>query len=112
MGSRADGTNPRALGVNPRALRGIKSKAQRMGWNPAEKADPSGLPRWLRFEVLKRDRFRCTYCGAAAKSGARLQVDHIKPKATGGTDKPENLTTACTDCNAGKAARKLTEGLL
>ncbi|WP_436357320.1 HNH endonuclease [Brevundimonas sp. CEF1] len=110
-GSRASGTNPRALGTNKRAMKGVMSKAKRMGWNPAEKAG-GALPRWLRFEILKRDGFRCSYCGARSSDGATLQVDHIKPKAAGGTDAPANLTTACGDCNAGKAARKLNEGLL
>lgn len=108
---RDSGTNPRALGTNPRALKGIRTKAQRMGWNPAEKAGAE-LPRWLRFEILKRDGFRCTYCGAGRTQGAVLQVDHVKPKAAGGSDDPSNLTTACDDCNAGKAARKLGEALL
>lgn len=108
---RESGTNPRTLGTNPRALKGIRSKATRLGWNPAEKAGAE-LPRWLRFEIMKRDGFRCTYCGAGRPQGAVLQVDHIKPKAAGGSDDPSNLTTACDDCNAGKAARKLGEGLL
>lgn len=109
MGSRADGTNPRALGTNPRALRGIVSKARRMAWRAPEKADPTGLPRWLRFEILKRDHFRCTYCGAAGRDGATLEVDHIKPKAAGGTDEPKNLTMSCESCNNGKGATKLSE---
>lgn len=109
MGKRSDGTNSRALGTNPRALRGIQSKARRMGWVAPCKADPFGLPRWLRFEVLKRDGFRCTYCGAGSRSGVRLEVDHIKPKAAGGTDAPSNLTTSCHDCNNGKAATMLSE---
>lgn len=115
-GSRALGTNPRALGTNPRAQRSgvrntIYAKCKRMGWNPNDNAGEP-LPRWLRFEILKRDGFRCSYCGATAKAGARLQVDHVKPKAAGGTDDPKNLTTACGDCNAGKAARKLSERLI
>lgn len=111
-GSRASGTNPRALGTNPRALRGVMSKAKRMGWNPADPGNQTGLPRWLRFEILKRDGFRCSYCGASAKAGVCLQVDHINPKAAGGAHDPKNLTTACADCNGGKAARKLNESLL
>lgn len=110
MGTRASGTNPRALGTNPRRQRGVLSKAKRMGWIPAEKAGVS-LPRWLRFEVMKRDGFRCAYCGAGKAQMAILQVDHVKPKAAGGTDDPTNLTTSCDDCNAGKAARKLSERL-
>lgn len=85
------------------------SKARRMGWKAPEKATPVGLPSWLRFEILKRDGFRCSYCGANAKKGALLQVDHIKPKAAGGTDDPRNLTTSCQPCNTGKAATKLNE---
>lgn len=109
MASRADGTNPRALGTNPRALRGVVSKARRMRWKAPEKADPTGLPRWLRFEILKRDGFRCVYRGAAGREGATLEVDHINPKAAGGTDDPSNLTTSCQPCNNGKGATKLSE---
>jgi hypothetical protein len=107
-GSRASGTNPRALGTNPRALRAVKRAAKKAAWETAASADPAGLPRWLRFEILKRDGFRCRYCGAGAKD-ALLQVDHVKPKAKGGTDAPENLTTACVDCNGGKGASRLTD---
>lgn len=106
--TREKGTNPRALGTNPRALRGVLSKAKRMGWKPSVAAADC-LPSWLRFEVLKRDGFKCSYCGATPKAGAVLQVDHVKPKAAGGTDDPANLTTSCKDCNVGKAARKLDE---
>lgn len=59
----------------------------------------------IRFEVLKRDNYTCRYCGAKAPN-AVLHVDHVMPVALGGSDKPENLVTACRDCNAGKAATK------
>lgn len=55
----------------------------------------------LRFEVLRRDGFKCRYCGLTAEQN-ELQVDHVKPVTLGGTDAPENLVTACADCNAGK----------
>lgn len=55
-----------------------------------------------RFAILKRDGFRCRYCGAFPTVGA-LRVDHIHPRAEGGGDEPENLITSCFDCNAGKA---------
>lgn len=60
----------------------------------------------LRFEVLRRDGFRCTYCGATPKE-KELHVDHLIPVALGGTDAPENLATACADCNQGKASTTL-----
>lgn len=61
----------------------------------------------LRFEILKRDSFRCFYCGRSAPDGAELHVDHVVPRAAGGTDDPANLVTACADCNLGKNAREL-----
>lgn len=60
----------------------------------------------LRFEVLKRDGFRCRYCGANAAS-TLLHVDHVVPIAEGGTDDPENLVAACADCNLGKSSVSL-----
>jgi hypothetical protein len=57
----------------------------------------------LRFEILKRDNHACRYCGAAAPD-AVLTIDHVVPVALGGTDLPENLVTACKDCNAGKSS--------
>lgn len=64
------------------------------------------LSKSTRFEIFKRDGFRCVYCGATPVQ-KELRVDHIQPVAKGGTDDPSNLATACFDCNAGKAARQL-----
>lgn len=55
-----------------------------------------------RFEVFKRDGFRCRYCGATAAEN-ELHVDHVHPVAEGGGDEPGNLVTACRDCNLGKS---------
>lgn len=60
------------------------------------------LPRRIRFEVLERDGFRCQYCGQGANE-TTLHVDHIIPSSKGGDDCPDNLITACDDCNLGKA---------
>lgn len=62
-----------------------------------------------RFEVFKRDRFVCQYCGKTPPD-VLLEVDHIVPRAAGGSDDITNLTTACWDCNHGKADRLLEEG--
>ncbi|MFF0092771.1 HNH endonuclease [Streptomyces canus] len=56
-----------------------------------------------RFEVLRRDGFRCRYCGAGAATAA-LEVDHVTPVALGGTDDLGNLVTSCGPCNDGKAS--------
>lgn len=65
----------------------------------------------LRFEILRRDNFTCTYCGASAPK-VTLHVEHIIPDALGGPDTPANLTTACIDCNLGKSVRMLDENTI
>lgn len=57
----------------------------------------------LRFEVLRRDGHTCRYCGRGAPE-VKLTVDHVVPEALGGQDVPENLVTACADCNGGKTS--------
>ena len=59
----------------------------------------------LRFEILKRDGYRCQMCGVTAKDGATLEIDHIHPVSKGGTNNPDNLQVLCRDCNAGKGAQ-------
>ena len=62
----------------------------------------------LRFEVFKRDRFTCQYCGKSAPEVV-LEVDHITPVAEGGTNDLINLITSCRDCNRGKGKKKLSD---
>jgi len=56
----------------------------------------------IRFQVLKRDGYRCQMCGATAQDGAKLEIDHIHPVSKGGSNEPSNLQVLCRDCNAGK----------
>lgn len=60
----------------------------------------------LRFEIFKRDGFKCLYCGASPVQKV-LRVDHVVPVVDGGETKADNLVTACFDCNAGKAGVSL-----
>lgn len=60
------------------------------------------IPKRIRFEVFKRDSFRCQYCGAQAPN-VLLHVDHIDPVAKGGTNEILNLITSCSACNLGKS---------
>lgn len=57
-----------------------------------------------RFDILARDNYTCRYCGRQAPSVV-LHVDHVIPVVKGGTDDPDNLVTACYDCNEGKGPR-------
>jgi len=56
----------------------------------------------LRFEVYKRDKFTCQYCGKKAPD-IILNIDHIEPVASGGTNEILNLITSCFECNNGKS---------
>jgi len=71
-------------------------------------ADRKPIPKKLRFEVFKRDKFTCQYCGAKAPD-VILHVDHIVPVAEGGDNDMLNLVTACRDCNLGKGKRMLSD---
>jgi cytochrome c553 len=61
-----------------------------------------------RFEVFKRDKFTCQYCGKKAPDVV-LHCDHMHPVAEGGTSDVMNLITACAGCNGGKGARRLDD---
>lgn len=65
----------------------------------------------LRFEILRRDNHTCQYCGEKAPD-VTLHVDHVKPRTLGGNDSPENLVTACKDCNSGKTSSSLDAPLV
>ncbi len=57
----------------------------------------------LRYDVMKRDGFKCVLCGRSADDGVKLHVDHILPVAKGGKTVMSNLRTLCEDCNLGKS---------
>jgi 5-methylcytosine-specific restriction endonuclease McrA len=59
-----------------------------------------------RKNILRRDGHRCQYCG---KTETMLTVDHVIPKAKGGTDSWENLVAACVHCNNKKGDQTLSE---
>ena len=58
----------------------------------------------LRYQVLTRDKHRCTICGATQQDGVKLHVDHICPVSKGGKTELSNLRTLCDRCNLGKGA--------
>jgi HNH endonuclease len=60
----------------------------------------------MRFNVLRRDDFRCLYCGRRPPE-VILHIDHVVPWSSGGRTVIDNLRTACADCNLGKGAQRL-----
>jgi len=68
--------------------------------------------RRLRQQILRRDgwRCRCAECTAAGRVRNATEVDHVVPKARGGTDDPSNLCAINTECHAAKTRREAAEG--
>ena len=66
------------------------------------------VPGTARYEILKRARFRCELCGVSADERA-LEVDHILPRNSGGSDEIHNLQALCYSCNATKRDRDDTD---
>jgi hypothetical protein len=63
----------------------------------------NGIGLKLRYQVLKRDDFKCQTCGLAASDGVTLEIDHVLPVSKGGANDLENLQTLCFECNRGKS---------
>ena len=55
------------------------------------------------YLLAKWDR-RCAYCGT---ENVPLQVEHIHPKANGGTNRISNLCLACEPCNLKKGTQDI-----
>lgn len=68
--------------------------------------DQRHIPIGLRYQVLKRDRFRCVTCGRSPANDLAcvLHVDHLVPFSRGGKTHIDNLRSLCADCNIGKGA--------
>lgn len=71
-------------------------------------AKRTAISKKTRFEVFKRDSFRCQYCGCSAPD-VILHVDHIEPVSKGGDNSILNLITSCESCNLGKSDRHLSD---
>ena len=66
------------------------------------------LSKKVRFEVFKRDKFICQYCGKHSPN-IILEIDHIEPVSKGGTNDILNLITSCKECNRGKTNIQLDD---
>ncbi len=62
------------------------------------------IPVTLRYQIMKRDNFKCVLCGAspAKDPTIELHIDHIIPWSKGGESTIDNLQTLCSVCNLGK----------
>ena len=59
-----------------------------------------------RKRVLIRDAWQCQECSRVCSDKREAHVDHITPKAQGGTDAMENLRTLCVRCHGRKTRQE------
>ncbi|MFD5511035.1 RNA-guided endonuclease IscB [Streptomyces sp. NPDC127051] len=78
---------------------------------------PPGGPRSLGstcagFEIreflLAKWKRSCAYCGA---EGVPLNIEHVRPRSGGGSDRLSNLVLACVTCNQAKGTSSIEEFL-
>jgi 5-methylcytosine-specific restriction endonuclease McrA len=62
----------------------------------------------VREYLLDKWGRRCAYCAAR---GIPLQVEHIVPRAKGGSDRVSNLALACNPCNLKKGTEAISDFL-
>lgn len=66
----------------------------------------------VREYLLEKYHHRCVYCSGSTRFSAGhspLQIEHIIPRARGGTDSVSNLTIACDKCNQKKGTKTAVE---
>lgn len=59
---------------------------------------------------MVRDKGVCQPCWKLGRATPGHAVDHIKPKAEGGTDDEANLQLICRACHAAKTQREAAAG--
>lgn len=89
----------------------LQHSAAPRGWaNPLRGSSSArgygGAWQKLRREILERDRGLCQPCQRAGRLTLAREVDHIRNKAAGGSDAPENLQAICRPCHAAKTRRE------
>lgn len=60
----------------------------------------------VREYLLEKWQRKCAYCG---KKDVPFEVEHINPRARGGSNRVSNLTLACHDCNEAKGSKTAAE---
>ncbi len=60
----------------------------------------------IRSYLLEKFQYRCAYCGRA---NTIFELDHIRPRSRGGSNRVSNLALSCHRCNAAKGDRTAGE---
>jgi 5-methylcytosine-specific restriction endonuclease McrA len=74
--------------------------------------------KWIRpakrRRIYERDGWQCCYCGVNMEHevASKRTLDHIIPRAHGGSNHENNLVTACITCNSSRKDAPLVEQML
>lgn len=96
---------PRALAEVPTGFLGCETPEELQAAEAVYTRIP--ISARLRFEILRRDSYRCQLCGRAQSDGVRLHIDHKVAVSKGGSTSEENLWVLCEPCNLGKSDLEL-----
>lgn len=79
-------------------------------WDEPEplESPPKAVSR-RRREIFEKSEGKCHYCSASLRVDGAWHVEHMMPKALGGSDDMVNLVAACVPCNLGKSDRTAIE---
>jgi hypothetical protein len=95
------------------ARRGVEQVSSTASKRERSAHQPTGC--WIRpakrLAIYLRDGFTCAYCGRDLHNvaPADITLDHLTPKSEGGSNKEENLVTACRSCNSARGAKSWTD---
>ena len=93
--------------------RGRCADHQPVGWKGKGTGSSRGYGwAWgrLRDKILERDGYVCQDRRACNGLTRATDVDHILPKAQGGTDSPDNLRAICPACHKEKTRLEALRG--
>ena len=82
-----------------------------------EKSPKKHSTKWIRNYkrvaiVVSRDGQTCPYCGRNVKAhDVKLTLDHITPKIYRGSNRADNLITACHECNSKRKDKTVVQFL-
>lgn len=69
------------------------------------------ITRKRRLAIYIADQFRCFWCNRdlRERQPGEITLDHLITRAAGGSNKSENLVTACRPCNSGRGDATLAD---
>lgn len=81
-------------------------------YTPEDRPDDEVEPKFSvqKKAILAADRERiCVYCERLTAAGGGTHIDHVIPRARGGSNRLDNLVVSCRECNTRKGDRTPVE---